>query len=285
MPSQRISEPSTSVADGGPSKCRPFLRWAGSKRQVVPILSEYWLSHHERYVEPFCGSSALFFLLAPASAVLSDSNADLIQFYKTVQVDPVTIWKGLHKLQRNRETYLRIRASHPTRLSETDRAIRFLYLNRNCFNGLYRTNRAGQFNVPFAPVGTGQIPTLAEFIASASQLERASLRNCDFGHTLRTVRTGDFVYLDPPYFVGSRRVFRDYGPKSFGESDIDRLGRHLDAIDARGATFLLSFADCADIKAIARNWDRRRIRVRRNIAGFAAHRRSAYELVISNTTR
>jgi DNA adenine methylase len=127
------------------------------------------------------------------------------------------------------------------------------------------------------------MPSLADFIGAADQLKVAHLRACDFGHTLRDVRKGDFVYLDPPFFVAARRVFRDYGPRKFLQEDLDRLGRHLDAIDARGARFVLSFADCADVRPLVQNWANRRVRVRRQIAGFAGDRRFAYEVIVSNT--
>jgi DNA adenine methylase len=261
---------------------RPILRWAGSKRQILTVLASYWSTEYERYVEPFCGSSALFFFLGPSAAVLSDSNSALMEFYDVLRTDPGRLWKEVIDVGRDRATYLEMRQRDTLRLSSEQRALRFLYLNRNCFNGLYRTNRLGDFNVPFAASRVGEIPPLTEFVATAELLRSATLRACDFGHTLRNVRRGDFVYLDPPFFVSSRRVFRGYGPRSFRVDDVGRLRRHLDRIDAKGAGFVLSFADCSDVRPISRDWMCRRIRVRRHIAGFADHRGWAYELIISN---
>ncbi len=275
-----MSVPSSPVPE---ASGRPILRWAGSKRQLLPLLRQYWSPDFERYVEPFCGSSALFFVIRPARALLADSNSHLIEFYEELRDDPVTLWREVTSIPQTPATYEALRTLVPARIAKARRAVRFLYLNRNCFNGLYRTNNSGQFNVPFAPSRTGAMPALADFINAADRLKTARLRSCDFGHTLRDVRNGDFVYLDPPFFVRARRVFRDYGPRRFLQQDIDRLGAHLDKLHARGAKFLLSFADCSEARKLAVNWIHRRVRVRRQIAGFADNRRFAYELIISNT--
>jgi len=167
-------------------------------------------------------------------------------------------------------------------MPKVERAVRFIYLNRNCFNGIYRTNLSGQFNVPFADSRAGEFLTFEEFLISATLLQKAELRACDFGTTLQHARHGDFVYLDPPYAVEARRVFRDYGAKTFTQADVSRLGRHLSRLDERGVHFLVSYADCKESRTLACGWMSRRMRVRRHVAGFAGARRSAYEILISN---
>lgn len=221
-------------------------------------------------------------MLNPSRAVLSDANADLMEFYAVLRGDPAALWRDVVSLPRTRPKYLELRSCRRSRMSRHERAVQFLFLNRNCFNGLYRTDRTGRFNVPFASSRAGALPSLAEFLDASAQLRRARLRACDFGHSLRTARSGDFVYMDPPYFVTARRMFRGYGPRDFLQKDIDRLARHLDRLDARGARFVLSFADCGEIRPIAACWTNRRVRVRRHIAGFTGDRRYAYELLISN---
>ena len=125
---------------------RSFIRWAGSKRQLIPILSEFWKPNYKRYVEPFAGSAALFFYLAPNNALLGDINKELIDTYRQVRTNLKQVLNRLSLLNNNKTVYLRLRSQNPTLLSAPDRAARFIYLNRYCFNGLYRTNRSGAFN-------------------------------------------------------------------------------------------------------------------------------------------
>src|SRR5262245_26841923 len=262
---------------------RSFLRWAGSKRQLLRRLTTFWRPHHSRYVEPFAGSSALFFALRPANALIADKNAALIETYEIVRKHPVNVHRRVIAFNSNKHTYYKVRAQNPSCLSPLDRAARFIYLNRHCFNGLYRTNVRGQFNVPYAdPAKSGRFPTVEEFKATAEMLAVATLRSCDFGVTLRHVRRADFVYLDPPYAVESRRVFREYGARCFTKRDLHRLAKHLERLDAVGASFVLSYADCSEARHVFARWSRTRVRVRRNIAGFSGARRQAYELLFSN---
>jgi DNA adenine methylase len=262
---------------------KPFLRWAGSKRKQIPRLRAYWRGDHARYVEPFAGSACFFLALAPDSALLSDKNADLIEAFRVARAKPQQVYDGVAAIPRTATKYYAMRKLSPASLGQLERAIRFIYLNRNCFNGIYRTNGDGQFNVPFATSRAGEFVTRDEFFEAAKLLKRATLQGCDFGRTLMAVRKDDFVYLDPPYAVESRRVFREYGAKSFSKVDLTRFKRHLHRIDSRGATFLVSYADCKEGREMAKPWNVTRMRVRRNVAGFTRSRRSGYELLISNS--
>lgn len=264
---------------------KPLFRWAGSKRKLLPELSSYWKPWHRRYIEPFAGSSCLFFALQPASAVLSDKNPELIAAYQTIRDDPIAVHRSFSALPRNASTYYHLRQLDPTRLSRFDRAVRFTYLNRNCFNGIYRTNLAGEFNVPFATSRSGAYPSLRDFMSCAQLLQSATLKHCDFGSTLRSVRAGDFVYLDPPYAVSQRRVFSEYGKGMFTLIDLPRLQAHLHNIHGRGATFLMSYADSREARSLAADWFSRRIRTRRHVAGFKDARRYAHELLITNLSQ
>lgn len=261
---------------------RPFLRWAGSKRQVLGRLVDFWSPKYARYVEPFAGSSSLFFKIQPAKGLLADKNSALIETYEVLRRSPRRVHNEVMKLPNNSSTYYQIRSKNPRSLSALRRAIRFIYLNRYCFNGIYRTNRQGHFNVPYGKNNASAFPTIDEFEACASLLKRVDLRAWDFGTTLRCVRENDFIYLDPPYAVNSRRVFREYGAQCFGQNDLVRLAEHLTRIDKKGAAFVLSYADCRFAREVLSVWELRRIAVRRNVAGFASARRKAYELVVTN---
>lgn len=260
----------------------PFLRWAGSKRKILPILTNYWHADYKRYVEPFAGSAALFFHLGPKRALLNDLNVQLIEVFDSVRNNPDLFHSLLSRIPCSKHNYYRMRSVHPNTLPSLDRAVRFAYLNRNCFNGIYRTNLKGEFNVPYGGLKQNAVPPIEVFRKCALLLDRAELRATDFNRVLRFTKKGDFVYLDPPYAVQSRRVFRQYGPKTFNTDDLERLADGLRTADARGARFAVSYADCATAKHILRAWTQRRIRVRRNIAGFVGARRFAYEIIATN---
>jgi DNA adenine methylase len=260
----------------------PILRWAGSKRALVDRISGYWRPEYYRYVEPFAGSCALFFRLAPNKALLADKNHHLMELYQVLREDPDRLYRYVSQLKVGAEAYYRIRRRDPRSMSRVERAARFLYLNRFCFNGIYRTNREGRFNVPYSEQTAGGIPSLDHFCHCALLLRDVELRSWDFGTTLRYVRSGDFVYLDPPYAVKVRRVFREYGPRPFGSHDLERLSDHLVKLDERGAIFVVSYADCKEIRECARRWRVVRVAVKRNVAGFVGARRKAYEVLVTN---
>jgi DNA adenine methylase len=258
--------------------CFRLLRAA---RIMAAWVASYWSANHERYVEPFAGSGCLFFELAPKSAVLGDSNKELIELYRVVRDEPERLYRRLCHIRRDERTYHKWRSLKPQSLDRETRALRFLYLNRNCFNGIYRTNLNGDFNVP---MGTrlGAYLSKNDLLHCAELLQRATLISGDFTKTLKTVREGDFVYLDPPYAVNSRRIFREYGKKTFDTSDIPRLSKSLKAIQRQGADFLVSYADCTEARELGVKWHSIRLPIRRHVAGFARDRRKAYEWLISN---
>ena len=278
------SAPLFAVASTEPGRTRrgkPFLRWAGSKRKQLSRLVQFWNSSHTRYVEPFAGSACLFFELAPDVAVLGDSNHALMEVYRVVRDEPERLYKRLRRIPRDLLTYRRWRGLRPESLDRETRALRFLYLNRNCFNGIYRTNLDGEFNVP---MGTrlGQYFSKEDLLSCSELLQKATLIAGDFETTLKRVEGGDFVYLDPPFAVASRRIFRQYGKKTFDTDDIPRLSVSLESIVKQKADFLVSYADCAEARALAHNWHSVRLPIKRHIAGFAGDRKTAYEWLISN---
>lgn len=261
---------------------KPIIRWAGSKRQLLSKLTSYWRDSEARYIEPFAGSACLFFHLEPRNAVLGDLNEELVTTYRALKRDPALVWECLRRIPTGKGTYYRLREQDPATLAPSIAAARFLYLNRNCFNGIYRTNRQGKFNVPYGPPRGGGTMKFARLLEAAVLLKRATLLNADFEETLRFVQKGDFVYLDPPYAVIERRIFSEYHPTAFSTGDLARLEKSLRDLDSRGAHFVLSYADSAEAREICKIWNVRRIRTRRHIAGFARHRRSVYEIIATN---
>ena len=261
---------------------KPFLRWAGSKQQLVGVMASHWTGEKVRYVEPFVGSARLFFALEPNTALLGDINSDLISMYEIVCTEPTRLCERLDQWVNSEEQYYAVRALDPDELLAVDRAARFIYLNRYCFNGLYRTNKAGRFNVPYGGLKSGTLPTVDELQAASKLITRATLKCGDFQNVLDEVTVEDFVYLDPPFMTSGTRVFNEYFSQSFSSGDLNRLRSGIEHVHEVGASFLLSYADCAEGKELARDFFTLKVKTRRNIAGFAGKRREANELLVTN---
>lgn len=261
----------------GPS----FLRWAGSKRKALPALVSLY-QKPDRYVEPFAGSAALFFAIKPQRALISDLNRQLINLMVEVRERPSELHRRLVEFPRDAETYYRIRNEfNDMNHAGLESAVRFLYLNRNCFNGLWRTNLKGHYNVPWGGDAMGENPPI-QLIASAAQaLKRADLRAQDFRETIANCGEGDFIYADPPYFTSGKRTFVEYGKESFGEADLGDLIELLTQAADRGAKVALSY--CADmpLKQLPKHWSREELEVVRNVAGFKGKRRKEKEVLYS----
>lgn len=267
-----------------------FLRWAGSKKQILSVLSSCWYAatndvqrSKTRYIEGFSGSASLFFHLQPAKALLVDINQDLQQCFRRVKSEPKGVALALHKFSCTEKEYYRIRAIDKTNISPNERAAIFIYLNRNCFNGLYRTNSQGVFNVPFGGARAGALPSYAQLLNASKKLKNAEIVSGDFFNVISNqIKKNDFLYLDPPYAKRNVDLDNQYGPDVFGNSDISRLGTLLDLTNSRGGHFLVSYANCEEITEISNRWHTHTVSVRRTIAANTAKRVLAEELLITN---
>lgn len=263
--------------------CAPFLRWAGSKRRLLPILQTFWTKKHKRYIEPFAGSACLFFAIKPPKAVLGDINPELVATYLEVKYRVGAVLKALKKLRPDdKDEYLRLRSMDTSKLVPATRAARFIYLNRFCFNGIYRTNLMGQFNVPYSGSRCGDLPADEIFERCATRLRTARFIRGDFENVLNTAEKGDLVYMDPPFAVRARRVFRQYDPSTFTSEDIARLRQWMERLNAKRINFVVSYAESDEADVLRKNFSCETVSVRRNIAGFAGHRVVTNELLISN---
>lgn len=222
---------------------RPFLRWAGGKRWLVNSAIDFVPDEYDRYIEPFLGGGAVFFSQEPQKFIISDANSDLINCYKTLRDDAKKFKSALktHNSKHSTEYYYKVRSSAP-RLPHTQ-AARFLYLNRACFNGLYRVNSRGDFNVP---IGTSKniILDTDDFSGVATVLSGGEILNQDFETTLDKATAGDFVFIDPPYTVKHNlNGFVQYNEKIFSWDDQIRLRDAAVRAGARGAKITITNAD------------------------------------------
>lgn len=234
-------------------------------------------------MEPFAGSACLFFHIYPSKALLGDLNKELLGTFRELKRSPDQISASLKLLTKGREPYLAVRAIDPASISRTERAARFIYLNRFCFNGIYRTNRTGRFNVPYGGEKSGCIPSEQHLLECSRLLKKARLISGDFEKVLVKVQPGDFVYMDPPFSVKARRVFREYDKSVFSFEDVERLRGWMQNLRSRKISFLVSYAESDEADLLKKGFHTEVVSVRRNIAGFTDNRVRSNELLISYT--
>lgn len=233
----------------------PLLKWPGGKAWIAPLLKqivEMEMSHEGTYFEPFFGGGAVFFALCPKRAVLSDVNTRLIEFYQTVQREADTVIQKVWRFSNSKECYYRVRGMRPR--SESGRAAQFLFLNRTCWGGVFRLNRAGEFNVPFG--NSGRVICRQQSIVDARvALTGVSLRCSDFQETINKAERGDVVYADPPYTtLGQDNGFLRYNERLFKWADQERLAKVCTAAAGRGAFVAVSGLWHEDVLALYRGW-------------------------------
>ncbi len=262
---------------------RSPIRWAGSKAKLLPVMAALWPDYSGKYIEAFAGSASFFFNFSPRRAILNDSNSELITAFRVLRDVPRLLHWHLNGVPISPEVYYCLRSKVDASKDAFQSALRFFYLNRFSFNGIYRTNSRGEFNVPFGGGRTGGFPDIESWVRASDQLKRASLLSQDFeSAVLDNVSAGDLVYMDPPYAVSNSRIFSQYSAQTFGLSDIERLASVMRRVDSSGAKFIVSYAESPESSRLARGWRYARVDVARNVAGFSRHRRTARELIITN---
>jgi DNA adenine methylase len=267
----------------------PFLKWVGGKwrllSQLTPLLPPG--AEAMRHVEAFLGGGALFFSRHPQCALLSDKNQHLCTTYEVVRydveavIDQLGALSALHNEARYYE--LRHRYNHAIKLSPVERAALFIYLNKTCFNGLYRVNRRGEFNVPIGRYEAPRILDEAALRAASRRLQGVDLRCAGFEVVLEHAREGDFVYLDPPYVPVSRTArFTAYGRDGFTLADQARLRDVFVELDRRGCAVMMSNSAVAEIRALYRGYVVSEVCARRSVGCNIQARQPVQELVVRN---
>jgi DNA adenine methylase len=261
---------------------RPFLKWAGGKTQLLPKLLAHVPAHFETYREPFLGGGALFFALRPACAVLSDANRELVTTFQAVRDNVEEVIGRLHSFAKfhSPELFETLRSETGTGLP-FDVAARMIYLNKTCFNGLYRVNAAGKFNVPPDKSKTAAVICDEKNLrACAVALASAWIEPWDFRTAIGQAESGDFVYADPPYLPSSETAdFTSYTADGFGPGDHADLALALTIAGSRGAHVLLSSADNPTSRKIYRDLKREKVSARRNISSKGDGRGAVGELL------
>ena len=268
---------------------RPFLKWAGGKQHLLRQYQPYLPPHSEigRYYEPFIGSAAVFFHLQPAPAILSDRNPNLIEAYRAVQTDVDGVITALQPHHNEPDYFYAIRAQDSAKLSLVERAARLIYLNKTCYNGLYRENSQGEFNVPFGRYKNPKICDEERLRAASAALQGVELRVDDFAEVVETAVSNDFLYFDPPYVPrNATSSFTSYNRHGFSEADQRRLAETVHRLNGRGCRIMLSNSDTPLVHQLYQHpsYHLINIQARRSINSKAHRRGPINELLIVNYT-
>lgn len=268
---------------------QPFLKWAGGKRQLLPEIRKYLPGKFNLYCEPFLGAGAVLFDIQPQNAIVNDLNSDLINVYNVIRDNVEGLIKELKKHKNDSDYYYHIRELDRTKeynnYSETQKAARIIYLNKTCYNGLFRVNSQGQFNVPFGSYKNPEIVNEIILRAVSNYLNNSDIMflNLDFQELLDRLKKGAFVYLDPPYDpVSDTSSFTGYTLDGFGKDEQERLKLFCDSLNKKGCKYLLSNSATPFILSLYKGYKIETVFVNRNINSVGTKRGKIEEVLIRN---
>lgn len=273
-------------------KGKPFVKWAGGKRQVINELLKYVPDEFDTYYEPFVGGGALLFELSPKKAVINDSNEELMNVYNVLcneeKFKKMCNLLNSYETKHNEEFYYNIRNKDRSktafnRLSDYTRAARTIYLNKACFNGLYRVNSKNEFNVPFGKkthVNTYEGSNLIT-VSNYLTMNDVKILSVDFEEAVKDAKKGDFVYFDPPY-DSDTKSFTSYTETGFDKSEQTRLARVFKELDKKGVYVMLSNHSTVLVNELYKDYHIYTIEAKRNINANGKKRGKVEELIITN---
>lgn len=270
---------------------QPFTKWTGGKRQLLPVIRELMPKTYNRYFEPFVGGGALFFDLAPKDAVINDFNAELINCYQQIKDNPQELIEILkvHQGYNSKEYYLDLRSADRDEridmMSEVQRAARILYMLRVNFNGLYRVNSKNQFNVPYGRYKNPKIvdEELISAISVYLNNNQLEIKVGDFEKAIVDVRTGDFVYFDPPYIpLSETSAFTSYTHEGFSFADQVRLRDAFKRLSDTGAYVMLSNSSSALVEELYKDFNIHYVEATRTNGAKSSSRGKISEIIVTN---
>ncbi|MFH1472401.1 MAG: DNA adenine methylase [Nanoarchaeota archaeon] len=268
-----------------------FIKWAGGKTQLIEQLTPLFPKGYNRYLEPFLGGGAVFFYVVqkvkPNEIILSDINEELINAYVVLRddVERLIIELKQHKEYHQadgKKYYLEIRGVNPTTLPALERAARFIYLNKTCFNGLYRVNSKGNFNVPLGSYKNPGILREESLREASKMLQGVVLKVMPFEKVINHAKKGDFIYLDPPYYPLKKSSFTSYTKDIFLENEQRKLAELFRELNKKGCQLMLSNSDTEFIKEMYKNFQIHTVRAKRLINSKSEGRGIINEIVVTN---
>ncbi len=264
------------------NRAKPFLKWAGGKTQLLPEILARMPENFGRYHEPFIGGGALFFNVRPNRAVISDINPRLVNTYLMLRDRLFEVMQALKKHHATEEHFYKVRAIDPESLCVVERAARMIFLNRTCFNGLYRVNKSGRFNVPFGKYKNPTICNEDNLPRVSAALQGVDIRVSSAFDVRKRARRGDFVYFDPPYDpVSSSASFTAYAKEGFGRAEQTKLAEVFGALAHRGVHVLLSNSDTPLVRELYADFHIEQVFARRAINSRGGKRGAVAEVLVS----
>ncbi len=269
-----------------------FIKWAGGKTQLINQFKEYFPKDINSYIEPFLGSGAVFFYIAqkhnPSNVFLSDINQELTDTYKVIKDDVEKLITKLkvhqeNHLHKKKEYYLKIREINPNSLTITDKAARFIYLNKTCFNGLYRVNSENKFNVPMGNYKNPEIIQEEKLKCASKLLKNTTIKATSFENILDVAKKNDFIYFDPPYYpLDSKNSFTSYTKNNFLEKEQKLLKKVFEKLDKKGCLLMLSNSNTTFIKDLYKEYKINLVEANRMINCNGKDRGKIKEVLVTN---
>ncbi|NCD06981.1 MAG: DNA adenine methylase [Spirochaetia bacterium] len=268
----------------------PVVKWVGGKRQLLPIIMSYLPSDYTTYYEPFVGGGAVLFEVQPKKAIINDVNEELINMYNVVKDNVSELLIDLQKHKNSSSYFYEVRSwdrdpVYYDKLSNIEKASRLIYLNKTCYNGLFRVNLMGQFNSPFGRYKNPAIIDESRLIAVSNYLRKSEIKftNLDFELSLKGIRKDSFVYFDPPYDpISNSSNFTGYSKGGFDKNEQIRLKKLCDKLNARSVKFLLSNSNTPFISELYRDYNPIPITAKRSVNSNGAKRGFVNEILVKN---
>lgn len=259
----------------------PILKWAGGKRQLLPELIKFLPKKFNNYIEPFIGGGALYFYLNYNNSIINDSNSEIINLYNEIKNNPNSILKELTKYKNDEDFYYLIRKTYPK--TNLKRAARIIYLNRTCFNGLYRVNKKGDFNVPYGKYKKVRFIDKNNLFLASKLLKKSKIFNKDYKYILKNFcNKKDLVFLDPPYLpISKYSDFKRYTKEQFSLEDHVELSAYYNELDKKGCYLILTNSNNEIITKLYNKFKIKIIKTKRNINSKGS-KRTGEDIVITN---
>jgi DNA adenine methylase len=271
------------------SRCKPILKWAGGKRQLLSHMTQHLPLHFMKYYEPFMGGCAMLIELNSMNkineAIISDTNETLVSLYNIIKNEPSDLIKKLENInfKNNSDDYYNARDLFNSTNHKIEKAALMIYLNKHSYNGLYRVNSRNKYNVPFGRYHNPRMPSPVDILKLSKLFNKCSILNSDFEEVVKNASSGDFVFFDPPYVPLSKTSsFTSYTEEKFGLEDQERLSRVFQELTNRGVFVMESNSNTEYIKTLYKDFSLKEVSVSRNINSVSNKRTGIKELIITN---